>query len=67
MLEPEARGTTPPHWTCANCYGERRISVIQHSTKRGEGNLYVCPACGASIEPSREAFEEVTGRCKWLD
>ena len=22
MLKPDERGTEPPHWLCANCYGK---------------------------------------------
>jgi hypothetical protein len=68
MLKPEARGAKPPHWVCTNCYADRRISIIQFTTKRSEGSSYLCPSCSSTIRPSSDAFETGTGRrCKWLD
>src|ERR1700676_1598778 len=29
MLKPEARGTEPPHWLCANCYENGKKSFFQ--------------------------------------
>lgn len=66
MLKPDARGSEPPHWVCANCFGQNRISVVQHtSIKRGEGIGFFCPACRAEIRPADRAFD--SGRIKWLD
>lgn len=67
MLKPEARGAKPPHWVCTNCYGDRRISIIQHTAKRSEGSSYSCPSCGNTIRPSNDSFETGTSHCKWLD
>lgn len=67
MLKPDARGSAPPHWICTNCYTDRRISIIQHTSERAEGSLYVCPKCHVSLRMSEKAFETGTGACKWLD
>jgi hypothetical protein len=65
MLKPEGRGPEPAHWVCTNCYGNKRISIIQRAFKKGDGYAYLCPACHADINPSDEAFEN--GVIKWLD
>lgn len=66
MLQPGMRGTEPPYWACTNCYGNRRISIIQHTTmKRGEGFGWFCPACKSEIKPSPEACNG--DNAKWLD
>jgi hypothetical protein len=69
MLKPTARGTEPPHWICTNCYGERRISVIQwgRKPKGATRNGYFCPACNNEIEPSPDALAPGTQDPKWLD
>ncbi|MGO8833197.1 MAG: hypothetical protein ACLQE9_10345 [Roseiarcus sp.] len=58
MLKPEARGSEPPHWVCTNCYGDRRISIIQRTT----GNVHMCPKCRELIRPDLGS-----GQPKWLD
>ena len=66
MLKPAVRGAEPPHWACANCYRERRISIIQHTIpKAGEGMGFFCPACKARIIPSSDVFDH--GAIKWVD
>ena len=34
MLTPEARGSEPPHWLCAQCYENRKKSIVR--TLHGE-------------------------------
>lgn len=29
MLKPEARGSSPPHWLCPNCYAKGKKSFLQ--------------------------------------
>jgi hypothetical protein len=65
MLKPETRGTEPPHWICTNCYGNRRISIIQHTSEKHGGMAYLCQACLSTIHPSDEALSG--DGYKWLD
>ena len=66
MLKPEARGSKPPHFVCANCYEQRRISVIQYGPpKPGASIGYFCPSCGTIILPGQEAF--AGGSIRWID
>jgi hypothetical protein len=65
MLKPDTRGAEPPHWACTNCYGNRRISIVQYTIKKGEGMRYCCPACSAIINPSTDALNG--NSAKWLD
>ena len=65
MLKPDARGTKPPHWVCTNCFGNRRVSIIQYTQIRGHGYRWVCPSCKHEIEPPQES-RDGTG-AKWLD
>lgn len=65
MLKPEARGTEPPHWICTNCYGSRRISIIQYLMRKGEGYRHSCPACHMALNPSPDAL--AGNNAKWLD
>jgi hypothetical protein len=68
MLKRDARGTKPPHWVCAHCYGERRISIIQYtSIKKGAGNGYFCPARHNEIKPSQDVFDAGAATYRWLD
>jgi hypothetical protein len=67
MLKPEARGTELPHWVCAHCYGDRRISIIQYANSvKNVGHGYFCPACHTEIIPAQGAFDS-TGKYRWLD
>ena len=47
MLKPEARGSTPPHWVCTNCFSDKRISII--ATKWERGPIYSCPHCKVQL------------------
>jgi hypothetical protein len=66
MLKPEARGGEPPHFVCANCYDQGRISVIQRGFPRPEARAgYFCPMCRTEISPGGEAFSD--GQIRWID
>ncbi len=65
MLKPEARGAEPPHWICTNCYGNRRISIVQHTYEKNGGIAYLCQACGGKMNPSDDVFDGDS--YKWLD
>ena len=58
MLKPEARGTAPPHWVCAQCYENRKISIMQLFGSMGLHSMHKCPACensfriGVSVMPT---------------
>ena len=30
ILKPEARTGEPPHWVCTNCFGNKKISIIEN-------------------------------------
>ena len=52
MLKPDARGTEPPHWVCANCFHKGEIAIIQDTFgSKGSGRGWYCPRCGAQIKP----------------
>jgi hypothetical protein len=65
MLKPDARSGEPPHWICTNCYGNQRISIIQHTSHKHGGMAFLCQACLGTISPSSETFDG--GGYKWLD
>jgi hypothetical protein len=71
MLKPDARSAKPPHWVCTRCYADGYAEVIQQTrletVHRGRGMKYCCPRCDWAIDPSSDAFEEGSGRPKWLD
>jgi hypothetical protein len=64
MLKPEARGTKPPHWVCANCYGNRRIRIFQYTwpknMKDRHGQGWFCQECASEVHPD-------SSEAKWLD
>ena len=61
MLKKEERGGEPPHWVCANCFEEKRVSILQFThVRRGEGKVWICPACKSTVDPG-------TSTSKWLD
>ncbi|WGJ14133.1 hypothetical protein QEV83_15975 [Methylocapsa sp. D3K7] len=66
MLKPDARGTKPPHWICAHCYGERRVEIIQRTRiKSGGGGGFFCPRCHNELRPSHDAL--VAGNARWIE
>jgi hypothetical protein len=55
MLKPNTRGAEPPHWVCANCYGNRKISLFQWTAHMAQAyRLVQCPACKNEIAPGAE-------------
>lgn len=36
---------TPEHWLCANCFNQRKKSILQHSWSSQGVTGYECPAC----------------------
>lgn len=55
MLKPDARGSEAPHWVCANCYGNRKISLFQWTAHTAQAyRLVQCPACKNEIAPGGE-------------
>lgn len=53
MLKPDARGSEPPHWACANCYKKCEIAILQHTVVRNLGTKWECPSCKNLIQPSK--------------
>ena len=58
MLKRDTRDAEPPHWICATCYGQHRVSIIQHTKTPGHGLRYRCPVCNTEIYPSAAAFDQ---------
>lgn len=54
-IKPEAQGTKPPHYICANCYENRKRSILQMMPRShihasaGIPAKYQCPACKSEI------------------
>ncbi len=44
--KPDMQLPTPPHWTCANCFHQQIISILQ---REGHPPKYVCHRCRAQI------------------
>lgn len=36
----------PPHWLCAACFGERRVSILQVGNQWPDRTLWSCGPCG---------------------
>ena len=45
IVKPAMRGTEPPHYICANCYQQRKPSILAHMHTHGMGDLLTCPLC----------------------
>ncbi|MBI3503810.1 MAG: hypothetical protein HY059_03140 [Proteobacteria bacterium] len=61
MLKSEERGAQPPHWICANCFSEKRVSIIQYGfAKKLTGMTWHCQSCQNQINPDRQS-------AKWED
>ena len=60
QLKPTERENVPPHWVCADCFGQRHISIIQYSREGGRGMLWRCPSC-------KNAFDPGTFTATWVD
>ena len=60
MLQPEARGSEPPHFVCTNCFNKCEISLIQRA-----GFTYHCPRCNTTIMVAPNTFAD--GKIRWLD
>lgn len=65
MLKPEARGSQPAHWVCANCYSNRHISIIQYIQIKGVGYRHICPACKTELNAAPESLSGNNAR--WLE
>lgn len=60
MLKPEARGASPPHWLCPNCYAQGKKAFFQGTgamTLRHP--IYACAGCKGSIATD--------GDPEWID
>lgn len=64
MLKPDARGSKPPHLVCTNCYGNRRIEIVQ-TTPTKDGLVLMCPACQAKFTAGPELYSDT--KMRWLD
>ena len=46
MLKPEARGATPPHWLCTQCFQGRKLQIMQAVPQGYARDIFAkCPAC----------------------
>lgn len=43
------QSTIPSHWLCANCWNDRKKSVLQAEFDTGEEAKYFCPECKFSF------------------
>jgi hypothetical protein len=49
-LKPAMQGTEPPHWLCACCFKNRKISILQPETHSpGGASVLLCHECGADL------------------
>jgi hypothetical protein len=53
-LKADASGSEPPHWICATCYQNRRISFMQERVTSikipsNGGTEWICPVCPTKI------------------
>lgn len=49
MLKPDARGSEPPHWLCAQCFGDKKKSLLQLASGIGSMWAYKCPGCSIIV------------------
>jgi rubrerythrin len=56
-LKEEERGSTPPHWICANCYEGGHAAIIQYVMVPKQGNVWTCPSCKNTIEPGTSSLK----------
>ena len=66
-VKEEARGSEPPHYACANCFGKRQKSVINKSEPiNGRTELH-CPSCGWKGKIGKFAAPQVQrGGGSWM-
>jgi rubrerythrin len=51
MQKEGMRTTEPPHWLCANCFTNRKKSILQRQGTQGERERpWTCPNCRAGIQ-----------------
>ena len=54
-LKQDAQGSEPPHYICANCYEDRKASILQPkptsdaSRQLGIPPMMFCPRCGKDV------------------
>lgn len=53
MLKPNVRGSTPPHWLCAQCFENRKKSVLQLAATMSSMWIYHCSGCDSKISVPR--------------
>jgi seryl-tRNA synthetase len=49
VLKPEMANGEPPHWICAACYQNGKISILQGKESHTFGWYHSCPSCSAEI------------------
>lgn len=49
MLKPEVRGSEPPHWLCAQCFENRKRSILQIAAEMSIHWIYHCAGCDSKI------------------
>jgi hypothetical protein len=59
MLKPQARGTSPPHWLCPNCYAKGKKTFLQATGAQIQRKtVYRCSTCDSPVS--------VEGEPEWL-
>lgn len=68
-VKEEARGAEPPHWLCAQCFGDRKKSLLQEEHRfPGRCTVMACHQCGSDIyihgqwDAGHGTFAQRTGR-----
>jgi hypothetical protein len=50
MLKPPERGSEPPHWLCATCYGKSKKAFLQNTGAHFQrSSIYMCGECQAKV------------------
>ena len=68
VLKKESAGSEPPHWFCAQCYQNRKKSILQDAPKTSIGFRYwLCHACHAEILVSTKVFPSFSDSSELYD
>lgn len=46
VYKPKIQGAKPPHWACAHCFGNQKISIFHPKFRVG----YYCPNCKLELD-----------------
>ncbi len=72
VIKSDAQGADPPHMACANCFEQKRRSIIQRRGGMSGGHaMFICTSCQSQIavrvdDPPRQPIRRIPPGGSWM-